>query len=315
MTDSRDAVPLLSVIIPTYNYAAMLPRALSSVLSQMDRRTELIVVDDGSTDDTAQILATLSTPATLSCRFVRQDNAGPAAARNHGLRLSRGRFLLFLDADDELLPGALEAVLQALQPAGERHGEPGLLLGTHIAVYPDGREKLDQATAVSGAPEQRVAAYLFDKRISVCHGASVFRRDLLEQRPYPEHIRQGEDKPVFAYMIANADAVTVAVPLVRIHKHPGSLRRNAELAQLSREALLEAIFEKLPADCQALKPRYAAGQYLSVFRNCYRAGLRHAARDYYRQAWRADWRQALQWSYLSKYLRLLLSPAKRNQNS
>ena len=308
---ASDDAPLLSVIVPTYNYGNMLQRALSSVLSQMDTRSELIVVDDGSTDDTPQILAGTSIPQGLSCRFVRQDNAGPAAARNHGLRLSRGRFLLFLDADDEMLPGALNSVLDALNQAEARGKEPGLILGAHIAVYPDGREKQDKATPITGTPYQRIKEYLFGKRISICHGASVFRRDLLERRPYPEHIRQGEDKPVFAYLIAHAETMTLDASLVRIHKHADSLRRNTELAQSSREAVLETMFEKLPTECQPLKRRYAAKQYLSVFRNCYRAGQYPLAQRYFHQAWRADWRLALQWSYLGKYLRLRLNPWKR----
>jgi len=307
MFENNAAAPLLSVIIPTYNYGRMIARALTSALPQLDSRSELIVVDDGSTDDTAQVLATLAESSPVSWRVARQDNAGPAAARNHGLRLSRGRFILFLDADDELTPDALSVILDILQQAKNRGQEPGLLLGAHIAVYPDGKEKRDPPTPVTGEPLQRMVDYLFDKRISICHGASVFRRDLLEQRPYPEYIRQGEDKPVFAYMIAHADTLLVPTALARIHKHADSLRHDPALAEASREPLLEAIFEKLPAECQSLKARYAAGQYLSIFRNYYRAGEREKAKDCFRRAWRADHRQACQWSYLRKYLRLLLN--------
>lgn len=304
MDDGCTVTPLLSVIVPTYNYGSMIERALSSVLNQMDERSELIVIDDGSTDDTQEALARIDIPGGVACCFIHQENAGPAAARNHGLHLSRGRFLLFLDADDELLPGALNAVLTSLHNAQQRGEEPGMVLGAHIAVYQTGREKFDKATPVSGTPYQRIKDYLFSSRISVCHGASLFRRDLLEQRPYPEHIRQGEDKPVFAYFIAHAEVMTLDVALARIYKHPGSLRRNTELAQTSREALLEAVFEKLPPECQTLKPRYAAKQFLSVFRNCYRAGQYRLARRYFDRAWQANWRQSLQWPYLSKYLRL-----------
>lgn len=300
------APPLLSVVIPAYNYASMLPRALHSVLTQMSPRVELIVVDDGSTDETPQLLAGFEVPAGLQARFVRQANAGPAAARNHGLALSRGRFLLFFDADDEMLPGALDAVLAALDQSDAANAPPGLLLGGHVAVYPDGREKYDPPTPVAGTAAQRLADYLFDKRVSICHGASVFERELLLRRPYPEAIRQGEDKPVFAYLIVHARVITLAMALVRIHKHPDSLRHDPTLAQHSREAVLDALFERLPAECQPLKPRYAAQQYLSVFRNCYRAGLHQEARDYYARAWRANWRQAVQWAYLGKYLRLRL---------
>ncbi|MEW6426701.1 MAG: glycosyltransferase family A protein [Thermodesulfobacteriota bacterium] len=86
---------LISVIIPTYNRVDFLPGAVASVLSQQ-ARVELIVVDDGSTDGTADFLATL--PSAVRC--LRQENRGPAAARNTGIRAARGDYLAFLDSDD-----------------------------------------------------------------------------------------------------------------------------------------------------------------------------------------------------------------------
>jgi len=89
-------MPEISVIIPTYNRLAFLREAINSVLAQSFRDYELIVVDDGSTDETALYLKSLG----QSLRWVRQDNAGPSAARNHGIRLAQGALLAFLDSDD-----------------------------------------------------------------------------------------------------------------------------------------------------------------------------------------------------------------------
>jgi glycosyltransferase involved in cell wall biosynthesis len=95
--------PLISVIIPCYNQGPFLADAIASVKSSARDDTEIIVVDDGSEDGTARIASVFS-----RTRCVRQDNSGLAAARNRGLRESRGRFLVFLDADDMLAPGALD---------------------------------------------------------------------------------------------------------------------------------------------------------------------------------------------------------------
>ena len=100
---------LVSVIIPSYNHASYLGEAIDSVTLQTYPHTEVIVVDDGSTDETALIMATYP-----SARYVRQDNMGVSHARNTGLSLSRGSYVLFLDADDRLLPDAIEIGLQAL---------------------------------------------------------------------------------------------------------------------------------------------------------------------------------------------------------
>jgi glycosyltransferase involved in cell wall biosynthesis len=92
----------VSVVIPTYNCAARLVRALQSIAAQTYPREhiEIVVVDDGSSDDTAERVAEFAANAPGETRYVRQQNAGPAAARNHGLRLARGEAIAFLDADD-----------------------------------------------------------------------------------------------------------------------------------------------------------------------------------------------------------------------
>ena len=91
----------VSVIIPTYNRRTLLPRAIDSVLAQTRAVEEIIVVDDGSTDGTGDMLRERYGDRV---RHVWQSNAGVSAARNHGMRLARGRYLALLDSDDEWMP-------------------------------------------------------------------------------------------------------------------------------------------------------------------------------------------------------------------
>ena len=99
----RNFVPLVSVIIPTYNRAHVLARAIDSVLAQSFRDVEVIVVDDGSTDGTPQLLAAYGNRV----KWVSQANRGVSAARNTGIGRSRGTLTAFLDSDDEWLPDKL----------------------------------------------------------------------------------------------------------------------------------------------------------------------------------------------------------------
>src|SRR5262245_30125310 len=96
--------PLVSVIVPTMNGGPLLEETLASVARQTWRRREVIVVDDGSTDDTPARLARHGTAITV----VRQENRGPGAARNAGFRVARGDYLAFLDHDDLWAPAKLE---------------------------------------------------------------------------------------------------------------------------------------------------------------------------------------------------------------
>lgn len=119
----------MSVIVPTFNCAEFVGAAIMSVLSQNYAPIEIIVVDDGSTDDTAQIAAGFGPPV----RVLRQANRGPAAARNLGVKDSHGELLAFLDGDDVWLPGKLEAQVRYLVA----HGEAPIVYGDVLYWEPD----------------------------------------------------------------------------------------------------------------------------------------------------------------------------------
>lgn len=96
----KPGVPRISAIIPTFNRAAMLPDAVASVCEQTLPPSELIIVDDGSTDETAAMLPGLRDAYEIPIRCLSQANKGPAAARNRGIAMAQGDLLAFLDSDD-----------------------------------------------------------------------------------------------------------------------------------------------------------------------------------------------------------------------
>jgi glycosyltransferase involved in cell wall biosynthesis len=104
------AAARVSVVIPTFNRARLLPRAVESVLAQTQPPTEIIVVDDGSTDDTAEVLESWSSEITV----LRQENRGVSAARNRGIQAARGDWIALLDSDDEWRPQKMARQLAAL---------------------------------------------------------------------------------------------------------------------------------------------------------------------------------------------------------
>jgi len=123
------SMPLVSVVIPCYNQGRFLGEAIESVLRQGHRRLEIIVVDDGSTDDTSQVAGKYP-----GVRLVRQENRGLSAARNAGIEASAGDYLVFLDADDLLLPCALEAGVNCL----DEHPDCAFVYGHYRLITADG---------------------------------------------------------------------------------------------------------------------------------------------------------------------------------
>ena len=106
---------LVSTIIPVYNRSAMLREAVASVLAQSWRPIEIIIVDDGSSDDTVHVAEDMKSQHPEITHVLRQKNAGPGVARQTGLNVARGEFVQFLDSDDLLLPSKFELQISGLR--------------------------------------------------------------------------------------------------------------------------------------------------------------------------------------------------------
>ena len=134
---------LFSVVIPTYNYAHTLCRAVDSVLRQPGLDYELLVVNDGSTDDTEQLLVDLVARHEGRLRTVTRTNSGPAATRNFGVKNTSGQYLIFLDADDAFCDDALSLLREVIQD------NPGLgmAVGGHISVSLKRGREIDSVIA------------------------------------------------------------------------------------------------------------------------------------------------------------------------
>lgn len=127
--------PRVSVVVPVYNRAHAVRTAAASVLGQTYRDFELILVDDGSTDDSGQVIEELTREDVSRVRCVHQQNAGAAAARNRGIAIGHGEYVCFLDSDDEWLPRKLEVQVEFM----DRHPDVGLSYVWALVVDDEGR--------------------------------------------------------------------------------------------------------------------------------------------------------------------------------
>lgn len=169
LPDAGTTVPLISVVITAYNHGCFLRDAIESVLEQTIRDYEVVVVDDGSTDDTPEVASAYS-----GICYVRQENQGLSAARNTGMASSRGRYIVFLDADDRLLPGALAAGLSCFAA----HPDSAFICGRHRRIAKNG-EILGLPTSAPPRPPY-YHAFLRGNFVGM-HGAVMYRRDRLQE--------------------------------------------------------------------------------------------------------------------------------------
>ncbi len=159
---------LVSVVIPCYNQDRFLPEAIESVLAQTHSPVEIIVVDDGSPDTTSEVAERYPT-----VRCIRQQNQGLSGARNTGLRESRGKFLMFLDADDRLTTNAVQAHLECFAA----HPDAGFVVGDIDRIHEDG--------SFECAPRWPIlTANFYEELLKANHVANtiavMFRRTVLE---------------------------------------------------------------------------------------------------------------------------------------
>ncbi|MBK9276185.1 MAG: glycosyltransferase family 2 protein [Flavobacteriales bacterium] len=173
----------VTVVIPCYNVADLVGRALDSALMQDHADLEVILVDDGSTDGTAEVLERHPGVTGGRARLVRQMNRGASAARNHGLRMATGTYVQFLDADDLLMPDKISGQLAL----AEREGWPDVIVGDYRAVRPDGL--MDRVQALYDRPWMA----LIRTRMGTTSANLWARELLLAVDGWPEELASSQD--------------------------------------------------------------------------------------------------------------------------
>lgn len=303
---SNVGIMRLSIIIPTHNYGQYLERALQSVLPQAGEDTEIIVVDDGSTDNTAALMQSYVSRCPR-LRYLNQPQSGPGTARNNGARDAQGEWLMFLDADDYLHPEALPVLFRAMD---ERPDVDAIAGGFYVQDR-KGRQRRVNGPSPSSSTVENFAAFLED-RMPINPGSFVVRRQAFQALDgYPVDIYLSEDKVMWGKLFANCPVAGVPDPIVHMCAHPGRLRDHHD--RRHREALryVDQLFDPkhMPPECQPLKNRAYAKAQLELEQSLYRRKQFPEAIRYFHQALRTSWHQALRFKYLRYYFVSLLGLA------
>ncbi len=215
---ARAALPGVAIVVPCYGQAHFLAEALGSLAAQSHPPAQVIVVDDGSPDDVAAALAPFP-----EVELLRQSNAGLPAARNRGLRACTAPLVVFLDADDRLLPHALEVNAESLR----QHPEAAFSWGFNRPFADDGRALTWGATSFRGAPSY---GRLLETNVVGAPVGAMFRRRALEAvGGFREHLRACEDYDLYLRLAREHPFVCVGQVVAEYRHHPrnmsGDLRR------------------------------------------------------------------------------------------
>jgi glycosyltransferase involved in cell wall biosynthesis len=268
---------LVSVVMAVHNGARFLKPALTSVLGQTMAQLELIVVDDGSTDETADILARC---VDRRLRVVHQKRTGQNAALNHGLSLARGDFIARQDADDVWLPGRLEWQMSHL----ERHPEVGAVGSQAVSV--------DVATRPLGVTRLPITPMglrwhiLFE--CPFVHSSVLLRRRVLDAVGLyrtDDAVGQAADYDLWSRIGRISDLANAPVPLVLYREHPGSMSKQeseiiANRVPRVREANLvaavgdEALAERMARHARTLRLEHATPPDVEELRDAVGALIR-----------------------------------------
>lgn len=217
---------LVSVIIPAYNVGPHIAEAIDSVLSQDYPQIEVIVVDDGSKDDTADVVANRYPQATL----IRKANGGAATARNAGIREAHGEFIAFLDADDIWLPGKLTAQVDYFHA----HPEVGMSctgfsqwVCDENGVFPDPLTVIPaQGDLAVDAIDADLSGWIYHKlllRNFVWTTVVMMRRSLIDKVGfYDESYRLGQDYEYFLRASRETEVHRLTRAYALYRQHPGS---------------------------------------------------------------------------------------------
>lgn len=248
-------MPKVTVIIATYNAIAYLPSTVDSVIQQTFTDFEVLIVDDGSTDETVEWVSKLVDPRV---RLISQANQGVAVARNQGIASAQGEYVAFLDADDLWEPTKLEKQVKCL----EENPLVGLVNTSIVNIDEQGKP----LGAVNASDvEGNVLKYIVEENLILCGSAPMVRRSCLEAvEGFDRNLLSAEDWDLWIRLAARYEFAVIREPLVLYRQHFNSKSNNIERHLKHRLKVIDKTFDTVARDLQPYKNRALGRAYLSV---------------------------------------------------
>lgn len=242
-------MPLVSVVIASYNMANYLPLAIRSALDQTYPNVEVLVIDDGSTDETGAIVKPMLADTRL--RYIHLQHAGQASAKNHGVRESRGGFVAFLDADDYWHAGKLERQMRLFD-------RPSVGVVYSRVTYVD-EYGVEHGASDNALSRGRICGPLLITNF-IAFGTTVVRRECFERLgSFDETFRMGVDYDLWLRFSTQYEFDYLDDPLLYYRIWSGQMSNNCRNRYLSGIRIMEKFLKRFPGavDAQTISEAWA----------------------------------------------------------
>lgn len=247
----KEAIPgLISVVIPSYYQALFLKDSIESVLNQDYPLKEVIVINDGAKDDAEKVAQIYE-----DVIYLYQDNQGVSVARNTGLKHSSGEYIIFLDADDILLPGALSYQAEMIK----KHPEVAFISGGH--VHTD--EHLNIVKEVSSPIKDNFYEAMLTTNYIGMHASVLYRRFVFEELAFDPYFRSSEDYDLYLKIAYKYPLYNHTKPIAGYRFHPQNTSKN--LPKMLKSVLSALENQKPHLTTPEQKKAYKQGRYNWIY--------------------------------------------------
>ena len=281
MEKGVENMKLVSVVLPAYNAALFIGDAIESVLAQSYTNLEIIVIDDGSTDDTGKIVSRYN-----MVRYIRRPNQGAASARNRGIREAQGEYIAFIDADDLWMPEKITMQVDLLRQSGVKW----CYCDSYYSWY-NSEEIIGRLSSTQGVYQNDILVPYVSGKFSIPLPATLIRQGILEDIGYfDETLTVAEHTDLWARIAVRYPIGYLNQPLVQIRKRVNSLttKTTAEVMGNNRRQMLNKLIALAPDRLGPLQKELMADSYVKEGKHFLRNGNISKARKCFGKAVQLD---------------------------
>lgn len=261
----KSKTPIVSVIIPTYNRANLLSRAIKSALSQTFQDFELIIVDDGSTDNTKEVVEKFKKKDNRVKYIWQENSGGPASPKNKGIKASKGEYIAFLDDDDEWFPEKIEKQLEIFENSKDKN--IGIVACNALDVFED--SKTIKEYKIKETKEEKYLPMILNGCLIHSSSSVVVKKNIFKKVGYfDKKLKTADDYDMWIKILSKYNFDFYPHPLFKYYIHGKNISFNESISLKKEQKCIilkkhKDLYDKYPK-IYSNKLRYIGNRYIML---------------------------------------------------